>query len=552
MNKGTTFAISAVFTMIAAAILILGIDLGPSDLLVEDAIAQVMGPITVGRYTSSGPIRIDSNADFSSSPAVSSGDGSVANPWIIEGFDINGSGKGCGIHIGNTSEHFIVRNCYVHDINGSLAEYYWNSGLLIYNVENGTFIDNLVENGEGCGILTRWSGHVNISGNSALNNIQGIMIDHSEHITVRENNASYNDQNGIILSVSDHNLVERNSAYYNVWGNGIDVYSSFLNEVKGNIVRNNLNDGIYNQVSWNNNITGNIVEGNDNGIVFSASDSSNITDNICTKNIKSGIYFYKSPENNVSKNDCSKNGFNGIYVRNSNTNSFSDNSLKHNNGSGIYLSSSKRTVIEENVLLENEDRGIWLDSLSNNNTVHHNDIEKNEFGILLTEQSNDNTIRDNKVLKNEHGLRISDSNYNMIYHNMILENPDQSLDDGTGNRWYMDYPICGNYWSDHSSSDQFNGISQDVVGADGISDTPYSNILGTAGSIDRYPLLHKGMNGADVSPPSSSMVSFDICTSDPALNLIANAKDGQSEVVSVEFWYQSRSFSGTWSLWKKH
>ncbi|MCK7468985.1 MAG: hypothetical protein MZU91_13240 [Desulfosudis oleivorans] len=62
----------------------------------------------------------------------------------------------------------------------------------------------------------------------------------------------------------------------------------------------------------------------------------------------------------------------------------------------------------------------------------------------------------------------------------------------------MDYPICGNFWSDHSSSDQFNGISQDVVGADGISDSPCSNILGTAGSIDRYPLLHKGMNGADV------------------------------------------------------
>ncbi|MCK7468987.1 MAG: hypothetical protein MZU91_13250 [Desulfosudis oleivorans] len=50
MNKGTTFAIYAGFTMMAAAILILGIDLGPSGLLSEDAIAQVMGPITTGKY----------------------------------------------------------------------------------------------------------------------------------------------------------------------------------------------------------------------------------------------------------------------------------------------------------------------------------------------------------------------------------------------------------------------------------------------------------------------------------------------------------------------
>ncbi len=552
MNKGTTFTNSTTFAMMVIAILLFGTDVGTSDLFAVEVMGQENVPIPSVRYTSSGPIRINSNTEFASSPAVSSGDGSKEDPWVIDGFEINGSGKGCGIYIGNTTDHFIIRNCYIYHTNGSSASYYWNAGILIYNVKNGTLSGNDVTYSGGCGVYIRDSAKITIDGNDMMNNNQGLMIDHSDHNLAKGNNASRNSQNGIVLSSSDHCIVEENIAYYNVWGYGIDVYSSFLNEVMGNIVRNNLHDGIHNQVSWNNNITDNIVEGNENGIVFYSSTNSNITDNYCAMNIKTGIYLHQSHHNNVSSNDCNKNPYIGIYVKNSYDNFLSDNSLKHNNGSGIYLSNSKRIVIEENILSENEDRGVWLDSLSSNNIVHHNDVEKNEFGIILTEQSNDNTIRDNNVQENDHGIRIYDSDNNMIYHNMILENPDQSLDDGTGNRWNADYPVCGNYWSDHSGSDQFNGISQDVLGADGISDTPYSNILGAAGSIDRYPLQHKGMIGADVSPPTSSMDIFDIYTSDPTMKLAANAQDEHSEVVSVEFWYQYRSFSGTWSLWKKH
>jgi hypothetical protein len=64
------------------------------------------------------PIRINSNADFDTAHGVSGGNGSETNPWIIENLDINGTGPGYCLFIGNTTDHFIVRNCRLHDTNG--------------------------------------------------------------------------------------------------------------------------------------------------------------------------------------------------------------------------------------------------------------------------------------------------------------------------------------------------------------------------------------------------------------------------------------------------
>jgi len=48
------------------------------------------------RYTTHSPIRINSNSEFNTTNGVSGGDGSSGNPYMIEGWDINGSGAECG------------------------------------------------------------------------------------------------------------------------------------------------------------------------------------------------------------------------------------------------------------------------------------------------------------------------------------------------------------------------------------------------------------------------------------------------------------------------
>jgi len=55
-----------------------------------------------------GAIRIDSNADFPTFTTV--GDGTSGNPWVIDNMDIDGTGFGYCIYVGNTTEHFVIRN----------------------------------------------------------------------------------------------------------------------------------------------------------------------------------------------------------------------------------------------------------------------------------------------------------------------------------------------------------------------------------------------------------------------------------------------------------
>ena len=61
------------------------------------------------------PIYIDGNYWLEQN--ATAGDGSAANPYIIENYIINASGLGVhGIHIQNTNKSFILQNCTVTNI----------------------------------------------------------------------------------------------------------------------------------------------------------------------------------------------------------------------------------------------------------------------------------------------------------------------------------------------------------------------------------------------------------------------------------------------------
>lgn len=68
-----------------------------------------------------------------------SGSGTAGDPYIIEGLYINAQGDGGGIYIKNTSNHFIVRNCWVNN-SGSQDI---NAGVLVSWSENGIIEDNI-------------------------------------------------------------------------------------------------------------------------------------------------------------------------------------------------------------------------------------------------------------------------------------------------------------------------------------------------------------------------------------------------------------------------
>jgi hypothetical protein len=78
-------------------------------------------------YIVSTPFRINSNAEFASMAASEGwpGDGSQATPYIIDNYDINGTGYGYCVYIGNTTNYFTIQNCYLHEANGVGIAYYF-------------------------------------------------------------------------------------------------------------------------------------------------------------------------------------------------------------------------------------------------------------------------------------------------------------------------------------------------------------------------------------------------------------------------------------------
>jgi parallel beta-helix repeat protein len=173
-------------------------------------------------------IRIDGDAQFNNSNypnnGVVSGDGSAANPYVIQGWDIIASGA-YGILIMHTSSHFIIRDCYFH-----------GGGMLysgIYVLSSFGVIENNTSTGNLYGVFIQGSNNRVLSNNCSGNQGRGILLwSNSNNNTLYNNNCSYNSQSGIEIYASSNNTLFNNTLTYNQYGvdlessNNITVYNN--------------------------------------------------------------------------------------------------------------------------------------------------------------------------------------------------------------------------------------------------------------------------------------------------------------------------------------
>jgi parallel beta-helix repeat protein len=245
---------------------------------------QFQAPIWIIR----GPIYIDNNNKFTAANGVILGSGTENDPYIIENWDISAENAN-GIEVRNTTVHFVIRNCYVHD-----GRFNWRYGIYFYNAINGVVDNNFVEYNS-LGILLDYSDNNLISGNTVRNNYYGILLDYSDNNLISGDIVNNNSDGGINLYCSGNNLIENNQVGNNYYG-GIGLFYE----------------------SNNNTISKNTLNNNSDGIDFGYSGNNLIENNLVSNSSESGIYLDPSSNNNLIYHNNFTNNINQAYDYGSN------------------------------------------------------------------------------------------------------------------------------------------------------------------------------------------------------------------------------------------
>ncbi|MFX1392928.1 MAG: nitrous oxide reductase family maturation protein NosD [Promethearchaeota archaeon] len=221
------------------------------------------------------------------------------------------------------------------------------------------------------------------------------------------------------------------------------------------------------------------------GIKLENTNNGTLINNNCSSNRGSnGMYLYNNCENNTILGNTANNNERGILLEEScNNNRLYENTANNNSYSGIHLyDKCDNNTISGNTAINSSYYGIRLSSNCDNNTISENNINNNTCGIIISRSIDNlllgNLLRDNK----DYGIQIDDldTQNNLIFYNLLEGTLGwHAHDDGTNNQW--NYSGIGNYWDNHTSPDSNN---------DGIIDTPYNWINGSANSIDNKPVIN--------------------------------------------------------------
>jgi parallel beta-helix repeat protein len=243
------------------------------------------------------PIEIKGNEDFDLYNF--SGSGTVDNPFIIEGYDIESTET--FISVEHTDKHFHIRN---NKFNG-LNSFY--GGIMFYNVTNGQFYDNDF-------FQTR----------IGMTNSHNISIYRNEFHDYSSAAINYGGFFGISTFI---NIVENiiTNCNYGIWVEPGVSNSSIIN----NTITNNGERGI-SFTGFNSTIMDNIISNHDIGLDMWESKNNFIINNSINDNTIGLSIYENSVENAFFYNSFKQNQGYALKVY-SNWNVFSNNSFENNN-----------------------------------------------------------------------------------------------------------------------------------------------------------------------------------------------------------------------------
>jgi parallel beta-helix repeat protein len=428
---------------------------------------------------------------------------------------------GNGVYI-TSSQNVRIASNQVYDNIGN--------GIYFYYCYPSTIIDtNTISVNAGNGIYLWRCMDFEITGNTVSgNDAHGVALKDTTNITVTSNTVDSNKETGIRLDQSDHAGIVNNTISLNGAGGVSLGGSSYANIDSNNISNGGISLGFN---SDNSNITSNNISVGDYGIIVASSMNTYIASNSISQFTYYGIWLASSygtlanDNSRITSNNITRN-WDGIHVWGSRKVNITSNNVSYNSNCGIYVApplvdpASTEVGIISNTVSGNTKEGIYIGSSSTFIEARSNIVSGNLDGIYAGGSTASINIISNNVSNSAQvGIHLDSTTGASVYHNYIIGNAVQALDNkGLENSWDNGYPSGGNYWSDYTGVDWYNGPNQNIPGSDGIGDTP--RIIDT-NSSDRYPLMY--LYGSPSSPTSLQAVRGDLHVN---LTWLAPVSDG--------------------------
>ncbi|MCK4456280.1 MAG: right-handed parallel beta-helix repeat-containing protein [Thermoplasmata archaeon] len=164
------------------------------------------------------PIFIDGNGDFTPDNGVTGGSGTVSDPYIIEGWEINAS-TGHGIEIRRTDAHFVIRDVNIHD--GFYGDWPQYAGIHLWNVSNGSIEQSTFFNSQ--------------------NNIDAIVVSNISIVNntfygVRDNETNPYCRHGVLVDWGENVTIANNwfttifqaAIWLTGWGTNVTIIKNYI------------------------------------------------------------------------------------------------------------------------------------------------------------------------------------------------------------------------------------------------------------------------------------------------------------------------------------
>jgi parallel beta-helix repeat protein len=500
-------------------------------------------------WTIHDPIRINNDTEFAAIAFLEDweGDGSAADPYMVEGYDISGHWTSDPIYVGNTTVHFVIKNCVLWEASTYEWPYVTASGITLNNVSNGLITLNdiadvidditLFE----CDNVTIDTNKLRCTGDAVMNfeseatrilnndfaySARGVQVEKSNNSMISNNTFSTHSEYCIVLGYAYNNTISDNEF------DDCDV-QIVMEVADDNIVQNcSFSNGKYAiKMGWSNRnvVSGNsfatsvtlagvsVYEGDNNsvtdnsfgpswyGLTAELADGIIVQNNTCPNNVI-GIYVKNSDNVTIEENTCLDNS-KGIMLEDSRHSSVGNNTVTEC-GTGIELLYVQYSEIENNNCSGNDITGL-LTTESHYDSIIGNDFSGSDYGIWMTYGDSHSVVRENRLVSNDVlGILIGDADENTIAHNIVRLSAGYGiyLDNSAGNFIYLNIMVqnngAGNAYSvahvqayDETatniwnSSEGFGNYWRDWRTPDaeknGIVDVPY--VLDGLG-VDDYPL----------------------------------------------------------------